>query len=434
MIDKSLQDIFQEEGMTGETQTQTQPQTDQSKSDQPTESGDQTTTNQESQGQQSEDTQTGDTQTQPQQTNQSDETGTTEQSEEKTQQTEQTQQTQTEGEEKREQPQQPSEQQIVNALNSSLQTQFKSVEDVKELVSAKSQIETYKQQVQEKDEALKNAGDPYQTFANERLAKTNEIIRNNSDIPESVAFQLATQDFDTMSDEDILILSEIKDNPAWQGKEDKVRKKLDREYGLNSYADQEEELSSDQKEDLEIKKMEKQGDAQAARKELKKMAEVEPPQQKDVEGEYKKTKEQQQQEQKQKIEQAKPVADSMIERDLDKIQIGDKEKVEFEIDQSFKDFLKENDYLAQYLANNYDSTNSDSYKEAVSKVKQLYMVNNLNKIVDDAVTSEKTRMQDQYDKENHNAKEKNYQERPQQTDTDRKNQETESEFAKRVGV
>lgn len=427
MADKSLQEIFQEEGMTGETQTQTESQPDQqTQSDQTNQSGEDTTTDQ-TQDTQTQDTQSQDNQTQTDQTDQQ-----TSESEEGQTQTDQTEQTQTEGEE--DQTQQPSEEQIVNAINSSLQTQFQSVEDIKELLSTKQQVDTYKQQLQEKDEALKNAGDPYQTFANEKVAKANEILRNNSDIPENVAFQLATQDFDNLSDDDVLVLSEIKDNPNWQGQESMVKKMLDRDYGLTKYSDQDEDLSQEQQEEIQIAKMRKQSDAQAARKELKKMADVEPPQQKDVEGQYKQTKEQQQQEQKQKVEQARPVANSMIERDLDKVQVGDKEKVEFEIDKSFKDFLKENDYLAQYLANNHDPNDPNSYQKAVDKVKQLYLVNNVNKIVDDAVKSERTRMQDQYDKQAHNPKEKNYQERPQQTDTDRKNQESESEMMQRLGI
>jgi hypothetical protein len=311
-----------------------------------------------------------------------------------------------------------SEEDVLSRLNKDLGTEFKSLEDVKNLTSYKDKVSEYEQQLQTKNEALNSIGDPYSKFASDKLLKANEILKNNEGLSDDMAIRLATTDFDNMSDDDVLAFKEQMDNPYYAGNDEMVKKIINNQYGLNQNVD-EEEMDEQTKQMLQMNKFRKQADAKKARDSLKKMSDVKTPEKVDVEQQY-----------KQKVEQFRPQAEKIIDEKLDKIKIG-KNGYEYEIDKGFKDWLKENDHLARHLASQYDpNSNNQDFDKAVDYLKNIYFNHNKDKIVDDLEESIKARIQEQYDKNDHNPKENNRTERSDRSSVDVHNKEQEEKAVK----
>lgn len=331
---------------------------------------------------------------------------------------------------------------ILSALNESLQTEFKSVEDIKNLMSYKdqseqnkSELEKYQSQLQEKDEVIQKIGNPYSVFANEDVIKINEMVSKNPGMAPAAAAQLLSTDFDNLDDNKVLVMDRIREEPGLSKySESEIMDMLNDEYRLNEYDDaDEEELTEKQKRNLKSRELRKKSDADTARKELKQLTDIKTPEQKNREEEIK-------QENKEKAEKFTPIAQKIAQENLDKVVVGDKHKSEFQIDEGFKNWLgspeqgQEQNRLTRYLVANYNQEDPNSYDQAVSNLKEMYLRENIHKIVDDVVESTETRMRDQFDKENHNARGKNYQEGgAQPTDASKKDQEEEQRFLKRVG-
>jgi hypothetical protein len=310
------------------------------------------------------------------------------------------------------------EEAILGRLNKDLGTQFKSLEDVKNLTSYKDKVSEYESQLQQKNEALKSIGDPYKSFASKKLLKANEILKKNEGMSDDMAIRLATTDFDQMSDDDVLAFKEQMENPYYAGNDQMLKQIINNQYGLSQNID-EEDMDEQTKQMLQMNQFKKQADAKKARDSLKQMADVQTPEKVDVEEQY-----------KQKIEQFRPQAEKIIDEKLDKITIG-KNGYEYEIDKGFKDWLKENDHLARHLASKYDPNSSNqNFDEVVTYLKNVYFNNKRDKIIDDLEESITTRIQEQNYKENHNPKENNRTERQGPSDSETYNKEQEDKALK----
>ncbi len=382
--------VLENEGMTNvaEKEQQTQEESGQQQTEQTNEQTNEQTSSQEAGGQEG---QSGETGQQTEQTNQTEgESG------------QQTQEQQTEGNEQG-QGQEIDQQTILKHLNEQLGGNFKSLDDIKNLQEAQKSVEDYKTKLQEKDEALQSVGDPMKQFANENVAKANEILKNNENLSFGIAAKLATADVDNMSDDDALMYDQLIQNPHYEGRENMLRKMVNKSYKTEASGD-EEELSDEDKEEIEIQKFKKEADARKAKERLKQMANVETPQAKNVEEEYKQNKQQ-------KIEQFKPHADT-IKQELDSVKVG-KNGYEFKVSDDFKNFLDQNDNLTQFLANNFDPNDPNSKQKAVDSLKELYKKQNLDKIVDDIEEQVAARIRDEFHQQSHNPKTNNRQEKPE---------------------
>jgi len=313
-----------------------------------------------------------------------------------------------------------SQEDAISFLNKQLEAEFSSIEDIKELMSSKDKVQSYEEQLRQKDEALNSAGNPYANFASDNILKANEIMRNNQDIDESTAMRLATTNFDNLSDDDVLVLKETMDNPYYSGNESMVKQMINKNYGLDIDSD-DEELSDKDKQMIEMNQFRKQADAKKAREHLKQISNVETPEKKNIEQQY-----------RERVEKFRPQADEMIDKKLDKIKLG-KNEYEFEVSDKFKDFLKQEDRFARILAHNFNPDNPDeNYDQAISELKDLYFKHHKDKIVDDLEESIRTRMQDEFDKKTDNPKPNNRQERQGPSDADTRNKEQESKAVKSV--
>jgi len=337
------------------------------------------------------------------------------------------------------------EKDVVGFLNSSLETQFQSVSDIKELLDTKNQyqnvqskIQQYENAIKEKDQLIEQIGNPYANFP-EQLVVTNELINKAPELKANpqLAMEIASSDFDKMDDDDVLVLAEKRNNPKLSnsGREE-LLDGINDEYGLYDFEEEEEELTERQKQRLKARQSRKHKDAEIAREELKQLADIKPPEQKNRE-------EQIRQQRDEKAKQLAPVTEKMV-KDLDKVevQIKGRDSFEYQIDDGFKNWLMSNkdkegneynyNFLTQYLVDNYNPDDPNSYDQCMSELKQLYYWQNLSKINSDLVKSVETRMQEQHDKEDHNAKGKNYQERVTETERDKKNREQEEKALNRV--
>jgi hypothetical protein len=324
------------------------------------------------------------------------------------------------------------EQDILTSINESLETKFSSLNDIKSLIESKnrigefeSAIDKYKIQLQEKDQMIERLGNPYSVFSDESVLRTNEIIKNNTGISPTVAFQVATGNFERMTDDQVLVLSKKMQNPKLDiQSDDIILDKINDDYRLNDY-EEEEELTEVQEKRLTSRKAQKKADADVAREELKALADIKTPEQKELDINLEKEREE-------KNKQFQPIAGEIIDKDLDKVIVGDKEKFEFVIDDTFKNWLKEDDKLTQFLVANYDPNDPNSRAKMVEAVKNLYKGNQYDRIVDTIAESVKTRMQEEFDKDVHNPKDKNNQEAPEATDVATKNKEAEEKLLQRV--
>jgi len=378
----------------------------------------------------------GEQQTQGQEANASEQTeqnqGGQEQQTEQTKQGEQSQSTQeqnTQGQENQNETTQQSEngsegqlseRSILEHINSQYETNLSSLEDVKNLTSYKDKVSKYEEDLKTKDEALKSVNDPKSNFASEKLLKANEILKNNEGLSESVAMRLATTNPDELSDDDALTFKEIMDNPYYGSNEEMVKKLINNKYGMNA-SENDEELSDEQKQMMEMSKFQKQADAQKARESIKQMSNVEVPQQKDVEQEY-----------KQKVEQFQPQADKLIDEELDKITLG-KNGYEYKYDDKFKQWLKDQNYVSHRLAKEFDPNGSNQdYSKVTEEIQGMYLLMNKDKIMDDLEESVRTRMQDEFDQKVHNPKDNNRQEKEGPSDAETKNKEQQEKAIKAV--
>ncbi len=313
----------------------------------------------------------------------------------------------------------PSQEEILKHLNQSLGSNFKSIDDIKGLQSTQEKLKEYEAKIQEKDEALNSVGDPMNQFANENVAKANEILKNNNSLSFGVAAKLATADVDNMSDDDALVFEQLIENPHYEGRESVLRKMVNKTYKTD--ASSEDELSDEEKEEIEIQKFKKEADAKKAKDRLKQMANVETPQKRNVEEEHK-------QQKQQKLEQFKPHAESIM-NELESVKVG-KNGYEFQIDQSFKDFLQKDGNLASYLANNFDPNDPDAKQKAMDQLKEVYKKQKIDKIVDDIEEQVAARIRDEFHQKSHNPKQNNRQERPEPTNQEQQNQQAEQNLVK----
>lgn len=320
------------------------------------------------------------------------------------------------------QPQEPqlSNEDILKRINEHTGANFESLDDVKGLLSTKDKLKEYESTLEQKDEALKKAGDPYQTFADEKILKANEIVRKNEGVTPDVAFRLASADLDNMNDDDALVMEQIMNNPHYAGRESELKDIINEDYGLDEFGSEDDMEEADKKK-LSRRQMKKEMAAKKARESLKQMANVETPGQRDLEAETQQEKEQQQKEFEQKVNTFRPQANKMLE-DVGTLKFG-KNGHEYQVDQAFMDTLKKDDNLAKFLANNFDANDPNAYNNALQKVKQMYWANNPDRIVDDLEEQIKARMQDQVHKGQHNPKENNRQEKPQASDAQQRNAE-----------
>jgi len=309
---------------------------------------------------------------------------------------------------------------ILKRINEHTGANFESLDDVKGLLSTKDKLKEYESTLEQKDEALKKAGDPYQTFADEKILKANEIVRKNEGVTPDVAFKLASSDLDNMNDDDVLVMEQIMNNPHYAGRESELKDIINEDYGLDEFGSEDDMEEADKKK-LSRRQMKKEMAAKKARESLKQMASVETPGQRDLEAETQQEKEQQQKEFEQKVNTFRPQANKMLE-DVGTLKFG-KNGHEYQVDQAFMDTLGKDDNLAKFLANNYDANDPNAYNNALQKVKQMYWANNPDRIVDDLEEQIKARMQDQVHKEQHNPKENNRQEKPQASDAQQRNAE-----------
>jgi hypothetical protein len=299
----------------------------------------------------------------------------------------------------------------LRVLNEQLETKFKDFDEIKGLTTTKDKLSEYEAKLQQKDEALNSIGDPYSSFADEAILKANEIKKQNKDLSTSVAFKLASTDVDNLSDDDVLVMQRIIENPHYEGQEGLMKEIVDEDYGLISDKD-EDELTDADKRRIERQKTRKGMDAKKAREALKSMSDVQAPQKKDVEQEY-----------QEKVKNYIPQAEKLIDEQVDKLTIG-KDEYEHEIDSSFKDFLKKDNNLARTLAKSgYDLSNPQEVQKVVDWVKNLYFAQNKDKVINDVVEQERARMRDQQHKEVHNPKETDKKEKPQASAKEQKNLE-----------
>jgi hypothetical protein len=290
---------------------------------------------------------------------------------------------------------------------------------------AQTTLQDYENKINERDQMIEQIGNPYNVFSNETSYKINKLISDG--LPPKVASEIAEGNFDQMDDDEALVLDYIRNNPKASNKpRDVIVDMINDDYRLNEFEEEEDDLTEKQKQRLNARKMRKQSDADLARQELKQMSDIQTPEQKNKAEEIR-------QQNEEKAKQFKPIAEEIIEKDLDKIKVGNKEQFEYVIDDSFKDVLREGDNLTRVMINEFDPNDPNSRQQVAQNMKELFKVKNFDKIADALAESVKTRMQEEFDKKVTNPKEKNYSEGVEPSDEERHNAEEMERMKRQLG-
>lgn len=298
----------------------------------------------------------------------------------------------------------PAQTDFWSSLNSKLNTDFKSEDDIKSLVESASKTKALEEQLKELEtlkadiEFYRESANPLKHFANEDEYRVQQFRKGNPDKNASVAYQVFTSDLDKLSDLDVLTKYELLNNDV-EGGDAGAKELVAQQYSLD--------LESDPKDWSTL-----------SRNQLKKAANLVRREMKDLKESYKLPEKVDLASKRQSDQQAVAQRKDLIEKgwtevipkalnEIKEIEINDTDKdgkveplMKYTIDEDLKKELGE-EARQILIANNVD-INAESGKFIDKYIKDQYVTRTLPKILKAYATTLMAELDAKRDKEIHN--------------------------------
>lgn len=268
----------------------------------------------------------------------------------------------------------------IESFNKAIGREVKDISEISALFEqkdeyekAKALLEEKESLISEKDKALSEKFDVLKYFANENEFKVNQILKSNNELNKDVVRKLVYSNVDELGDKDVLILNEVL---AADGVYDEsiIKRIVDKKYGLDV---NKEDLDGEELKDYQAQEFLMKKDAITARRELKKLLDIEMPEMVNPIAE----KEQKEAEFKQQYEAKKSDWESFTNKfvkDSDsfniEFELDNKEKANFEVKMTddFKQALIKN--LPEKAARSgLDINNPEHVNQIVDLAKKDYL-------------------------------------------------------------
>lgn len=327
----------------------------------------------------------------------------------------------------------------VDSFNRAFKTEYKSPEEIQSLLESPKQLEELRasltakeQEVLAKEALLNTKTDGLKLFADDNMYKINQILINNPDLNRGALLRLASANLGEMKDVDVLKLQKLVNLKGSDYKEGDIEFAINKQFNLNGDPN---ELEGDELREYNANKFLRNEAAQAARKELGKLMEVEVPERVDLLKMENDTKEANQKAFNEKLESWKIKSPEIIKA-LDKFALtfeeGDEGKFEFAYDDEFKAYL--NKYVPELAArSNLDVNDPKSLKTLNDYIERDFHWRNKDKMFKSFKENLMTKWKDEDYRKKHNIPDPNLAEAPEKiTGIEKKNKEADEKIESRI--
>ena len=327
----------------------------------------------------------------------------------------------------------------VDSFNRAFKTEYKTPEEIQSLLESPKKLEELRasltakeKEILDKETLLNTKTDGLKLFAGEKMYKINQILINNPDLNEGALLRLASANLDEMKDVEVLKLQKLVNLKGSDYDEATIEYAINKKYDLTGDPN---ELEGDELREYNSNKFLRSEAAQAARKELGKLMDVQVPERVDLLKMENDTKEAQKKAFDEKLASWKSKSPEIIKA-LDKFALkfdeGDEGKFEFAYDDEFKAYL--NKYVPELAArSNLDINDPKSLQTLNDYIERDFHWRNKDKILKSFKEELLAKWEDKEYRKKHNIPEPRDVEAPDKiTGIEKKNKEADEALGSRL--